>query len=139
MEVKRYTFDELSIGMSASFSVSWSKDDIESFAKLSGDYNPLHLDEIYAATTPFKKIVVHGMLVASSLSQLVGMHLPGEACLIISESVSFKEPVYCDEKLVVSGVVTQKSEATKVVVIHVTIQKEDIVKAEGDITLLVRS
>jgi 3-hydroxybutyryl-CoA dehydratase len=71
------TFDELSVGQSARFSKTISETDIYLYAGISGDFNPAHVNEEYAATTFFKTRIAHGMLTASFISTLVGTILPG--------------------------------------------------------------
>jgi hypothetical protein len=74
MEVIDYSFDDIHVGQTASFDRTVSVMDVDTFADLSGDKNPLHTDDTYASTTQFKQRVVHGMLTASFFSTLVGMY-----------------------------------------------------------------
>lgn len=94
-------------GLSFSYSRKLSKNLIEDFAKVSGDYNPIHLDEDYASTTVFKKPVAHGILMASMFSYIFGNHYPGVGSIYISQNLRFKKPVYVDD--VVLATVTVES------------------------------
>jgi len=120
---KDVSFDEITIGDADSFEVRITLELISQFAALCGDYNPLHMDVAYAATTKFKKPVAHGMLFASFLSRFVGMYLPGKHALYLSQSLNFKNPVFAGDTLRVQGRVIEKSESTKVITIATKIYK----------------
>lgn len=124
MEPKNLTFEEIFIGDRASFERVFNEDDVRVFAGLSGDYNPLHLDAVYAGTTTFGRPVVHGMLVASLCSALVGMYLPGKRCLYLAQTLEFRKPVFVGDTLEVVGVVTAKSPSTRVLTIAISITRE---------------
>ncbi|MBU6370917.1 MAG: MaoC family dehydratase [Patescibacteria group bacterium] len=116
--------EDIKVGDSASFERSFSEADVVTFATLSGDTNPLHTDETYAQATKFGRRIVHGMLVGSLVSRFVGMHIPGKRCLFLSESLSFKHPVFIGDALVVTGTVESVSRATRIVRITITIHKK---------------
>lgn len=80
--LKSSTIDQLYIGLSASSSNVITEDKIKLFANVSGDYNPIHLDEAYAENSKFGKRIAHGMLVSSFISALFAMKLPGQGCFI---------------------------------------------------------
>lgn len=86
-------FDELSIGQAAEMSRVVGAADIEAFAEVSGDSNPVHLDEAYAKTTTFGERIAHGMLSAGYISALLGTRLPGPGCIYLSQSLRFRRPV----------------------------------------------
>ncbi|NJM94944.1 MAG: MaoC family dehydratase [Cytophagales bacterium] len=73
---------------------TFSQADVEAFAQLSGDNNPVHLDESFAASTVFKKRVVHGALVNSLFSKVLGTQFPGKGSIYLSQESTFKAPVY---------------------------------------------
>jgi len=75
---------------------SYSQDDVIKFSELSGDKNPIHLDADYAASTMFKKPIIHGILGASVLSKILGMHFPGEGSIYLKQDIDFKRPMYVD-------------------------------------------
>ncbi len=79
--------------MSASATRRVVEEDIIKFAEVSGDHNPLHLDEAFAASTKFEGRVAHGMLTASFISALFGNQFPGPGCIYISQTLKFKAPV----------------------------------------------
>ena len=92
--------EEISIGMSTSHTQIITESDTQQFARISGDYNPVHLDEEYASKSRFKKRIAHGMLSASFFSGLFGTKIPGEGCVYISQSLRFLRPVYLGDEVV---------------------------------------
>lgn len=97
---------DLKIGMTASYETTVSSSDIEAFAQVSGDHNPVHLDEAFAAATPFKSRIAHGMLSASYISTVLGTKLPGPGSIYLSQSLRFRAPVRCDDRVVTTVEVT---------------------------------
>ena len=119
-----YSFDEIEIGMQKSFKIFISEDMLDDFAKLSGDDNPLHMNEEYASSTSFKKRVCSGMFLSSFFSTLVGMYLPGKHALHISQSLNFVNPCFIGEMITIEGKVIDKSLATKIIKLETTITNE---------------
>ena len=119
-----YSFDEIEIGMQKSFKIFISEDRLDDFAKLSGDDNPLHMNEEYASSTSFKKRVCSGMFLSSFFYRLVGMYLPGKHALHISHSLNFVNPCFIGETITVEGKVIDKSPATKIIKLETTITNE---------------
>ena len=102
-----YYFEDLSVGMSASHSKIIMSDDIQLFADLSGDDNPVHLCDEFAAQTIFKERIAHGILTASLLSTIIGTKLPGPGCIYVSQSLNFRAPVKVGEEVVASARITE--------------------------------
>ena len=96
-----YSFDELKIGLSESFELQITESMVNDFAKISGDFNPLHMDSKYAESTKFGKKICHGMLLASLFSRLIGMHIPGKKSLYFSQTLNFLEPCYIDDNVII--------------------------------------
>ena len=88
-----FYFDELGIGQTAELRRVVSAADIEAFASVSGDHNPVHLDEAYARATPFGERIAHGMLSAAYVSAVLGTQLPGPGAVYLSQSMRFRRPV----------------------------------------------
>lgn len=86
-------FEEIALGDQAKLSRTVTEADVVSFAQVSGDHNPVHLDAAYAAGTLFKERIAHGMLSASYISALLGMQLPGPGAIYLSQTLQFKRPV----------------------------------------------
>lgn len=98
--------EEIEVGMSVNYSQTVTDADIKEFAGISGDRNPVHLDENYASNSKFKKRIAHGMMTASYFSALFGTKIPGEGCVYTYQSLKFKRPVYINDT--VEAIVTVK-------------------------------
>lgn len=92
-------FDDLSVGQTASLTKTITRSDLEHFIAITGDTNPLHVDEEFAKRTFFGQPIAHGMLSASLFSTLVGMHLPGIGAIFKSQTLEFLRPVYIGDTL----------------------------------------
>ncbi len=93
MPLDGYYIEDLEPGMTATFGKTITDADILMFAGVSGDTNPVHLNEEFAAGTPFHGRIVHGMLTASLVSTVLGTKLPGPGCIYVSQSMRFLAPV----------------------------------------------
>jgi len=85
--------EELAVGQTAELKRSVVEADLAAFAAVTGDDNPLHLDEAYAAVTPFKGRIAHGMLSAGYISAVLGTTLPGPGAVYVSQTLNFRRPV----------------------------------------------
>ncbi len=94
--------DKLKVGDRATLAKSFSTEEVNEFARLSLDNNPIHLDEEFAATSMFGQRIVHGMLAASLFSGLLGQKLPGIGSIYLGQKLSFKAPVMIDEEITAS-------------------------------------
>ena len=138
-EPSEYSFDDITIGTKKKFNVTITEEVVNDFAKLSGDYNPLHMNKEYSASTSFKKRVVHGMLLASFFSRIDGMYLPGKHALYFSQSLNFVNPCFVGEKITVEGEVVDKSYATKIIKIKTRITNEHgKILVDGESRVIVR-
>lgn len=102
-----YSVEEIEIGMTASYSQTITDADVKTFAGLSGDHNPVHIDDIYAENSRYKKRIAHGLISASFFSALFGTKLPGKGCVYVSQNLNFKRPVYLGDT--VTAIVTVTS------------------------------
>ena len=125
IDYKNLNFDEIYVGQKVSFQVEITDEMIKKFAELSGDYNPLHMDEIYAQNSNFNQRVCNGMLLCSFFSQLVGMHIPGKKCLYLSQNLNFLNPCYISDTISIEGVVKAKSNSTQILEIETTIKNQE--------------
>lgn len=134
-----YQFNDIKIGQTETFELVITESMLDDFARLSGDYNPLHMNENYANSTIFKRRVCHGMLVASFFSQLVGMYIPGKNALYFSQTLKFIHPCFIDDVLKIEGKVLDKSESTKLITLKTSVFN-DIGKCiiDGQAKVLVR-
>ncbi len=80
--------------------------DIDAFAQATGDVNPVHLDDAYAARTRFGRRIAHGMLAASYVSTLLGTRFPGPGSIYLSQTLKFTKPVFIDDTLTVTATIT---------------------------------
>lgn len=88
-----YYLEDLAPGMSDRFSKTVTETDIVLFAGISGDMNPVHIDEEFAAKSMFKGRIAHGMLTAALISTVLGTRLPGPGCIYLKQNLSFRGPV----------------------------------------------
>jgi 3-hydroxybutyryl-CoA dehydratase len=111
-----YYLEDLSPDMEASVSKTITDEDVRAFAKLSGDINPVHIDDDFAAGTMFKKRIAHGFLTGALFSTVLGTKLPGPGCIYMSQTMKFKGPVYIGDEVVatckITAVDTEKARVT---------------------------
>lgn len=132
-------FDDILVGQTFELERSFSVQDVLAFAALSGDYSPLHVDSGYASGTEFGAQVVHGVLLASLFSQLVGMRVPGKHALYLGQDLTFRRPVLIDETVRAVARVIGKSDATRTLVLNTEIRSaEDKVIVMGTAKVKVR-
>jgi len=106
VEPKQWSATELRLGLQADFERDITVEDVASFAKLSGDLNPLHIDESYAARTNYSKRIVHGAFQVALASAMAGMYLPGRDVVIASLQSRFPAPLYYPSRVRVQGEIT---------------------------------
>jgi len=111
--IENVTFDELRIGQSAQLTRTLSMDDVLSFAAVSGDINPAHLDPVYAADTQMRTIVAHGMWTGTLFSAVFGNQLPGLGTIYLEQNLRFRRPVRVGDTITVHVVVRAKDEEKK--------------------------
>jgi 3-oxoacyl-[acyl-carrier protein] reductase len=119
------TFSAIAIGDIFTIERAYSPEDVAAFAAVSGDWSPLHVDESYARGTEFGRCVVHGMLLASLFSQLVGMRIPGKHALYLGQDLTFRRPVFVGDAVRAFAKVASKSDATRTIVLATEIRTAD--------------
>ena len=124
-KITNLDFDQVKIGMKKKFTVIITESSVKKFAELTGDFNPLHIDEKYANSTKFESRVCHGMFLGSLFSRLVGMELPGKNALYFSQSLNFKIPCFIGEEVTVQGEIIDKSLSTKMIKIKTEIHNKE--------------
>ena len=102
--------NEIKIGMSESYSQTISEADVKAYAGISGDRNPVHMDDEYAEKSRYKKRIAHGMISSSFFSALFGTKLPGPGCVYVHQSLNFKRPVYIGDTVTAIITVTKIDE-----------------------------
>jgi acyl dehydratase len=118
-------FSELAIGQKARRTKKFSGEDVEDFARISGDMNPIHLDSDAAAKNIFGKPVVHGMLLNGLISAAIGMDLPGAGAIYLGQDSSFKSPVFYDDEITVEVEVVELRENKKIAKLSTNCYKAD--------------
>jgi len=98
--------EDLEVGQTAELRRTVAASDLDAFAAVTGDTNPVHLDEAYAAATPFKGRIAHGMLSAGYISAVLGTRLPGPGAVYVSQSLSFRRPVRIGDEVTAEVEVT---------------------------------
>ena len=137
MAEQSYFIEDLSAGMEATYSRVASREDIDMFAQVSGDTNPLHLDEAYAATTMFNGCIAHGMLSAGYISKVLGTQLPGPGAIYLSQSLKFKAPVRPGDEVETKVEITALDEARRRVTVNCECRVGETVVVSGEAQLLV--
>ena len=92
-------------GDQRSITKQFVENDVISFAKITGDNNPIHIDEEYASKTRFQRRLVHGILVSGLISAVLGMHIPGPGSIYISQSLNFKAPVFIGDRITTTATI----------------------------------
>lgn len=136
-ELRGKYIDEITEGMTAVFSKTVTEADIVLFAGVSGDTNPVHLDEEYAKPTMFKGRIAHGMLTAGFISAVFGTKLPGPGCIYMSQSLKFKAPVRAGDTVVARVTATTVDREKARVTFATTCKVKDTVVLEGEAMLMV--
>ena len=119
-----YRWSDLAVGMSASFETEVTPDMMAEFSRISGDTNPLHIDQEFARAEGFPGRVAFGMLTSSFYSQLVGVHLPGKRALLHGIQIEFKAPAYAGDHMTVSGEISFLNEAYRRVELKARIRNQ---------------
>lgn len=135
-EIVGYFIEDLAIGQTASFTRTVTEADIVMFAGVSGDINPVHINEEYAKHTFFKGRIAHGMLGAAYISTVLGTKLPGPGAVYIGQNLKFKAPIRAGDtvtaRVTVSEIVPEKRRA--VLTTRVTVG--ETVAIEGEATVM---
>jgi acyl dehydratase len=128
---KVHALSDLSEGVRASVEFSITAEQMEQFALLSGDCNPLHTDEEFARRKGFQGRVVYGALLVAKVSQLIGMELPGRDSVWASVSFDFRKPLFVDQPAEAEGVIASVSESTGLVELNLTVRAAGKLLARG--------
>lgn len=130
------TYEEIAVGDTAGFSKTITESDIHSFSAVSGDFNPIHVDEVYAHSSSLGRKtngrIAQGMLSASLFSTLVGMYIPGKGALYVSQSCIFKRPVKIGDTLRAECEVVRKMEKGRIAMLTRCVNQHGEVVVEGE-------
>ena len=132
-------FEDLSVGQEAVYTKTVGEADIVLYAGVSGDTNPVHLDAEFAATTPFKERIAHGMLSAGFISAVIGTKLPGPGAIYLSQSLRFKAPVKIGDTVTARARIAELDPAKRRVTIATTCEVRGKVVIDGEAVIMVDS
>ena len=138
-ELQGYYFEDLKEGMTAVFGKTVTDGDIATFAGVSGDTNPVHLNDDYAKNTMFKSRIAHGMFGAGLISAVFGTKMPGPGCIYVSQTLKFKAPVRVGDTLIARVTVKALHPAKKFVEFDTVVTVGDKKVIEGEAMLMVPS
>ena len=132
-----YCLEDLTVGMTARYARTVTEADLVLFAGLSGDSNPVHMNEVYALATPFKGRIVHGMLSASFLSTAIATKLPGPGSIYVSQNLKFRAPVRIGDTVEARVTVAEIIPGKNRVILKTTCSVGDTLGIDGDATVMV--
>jgi 3-hydroxybutyryl-CoA dehydratase len=129
--------ENLEIGMSARFTRVVTDADVQAFADLSGDTNPIHLDDSFAASSLFKKRIVHGIFYAGFISTLLGTTLPGPGAIYLYQTLEFKRPVFIGDAVTASVEIISKDTDSRIVILKTDCKVDEKLVLTGEAKVLI--
>ena len=137
-EFEGFAITELEVGQSAEIVRLVDEEAVQKFAEVSGDFNPLHMDEAYARRSPFRGRIAHGALIASFVSCVIGNHLPGPGAVFSGMTMRFERPVRIGDEVRARVTVTKVDVKARRVKLSCICQAGDQVCMEADAEVMVR-
>ncbi|MBE0483090.1 MAG: MaoC family dehydratase N-terminal domain-containing protein [Bacterioplanes sp.] len=135
--IQNRPFNDITIGDHCQRQHTVTEKDLVLFAAVSGDLNPVHLDAEYAATTPFKGQIAHGMFTGALISAALAMDLPGPGTVYLGQNLSFRKPVMIGDTLTVTLTVASKHDSKPIVTLTCEVtNQDDKVVATGEATVM---
>lgn len=134
-----YYLEDLKIGMSASYAKTVTEADVILMAGISGDNNPIHINEEFAKQTRFDGRIVHGVFMSALTSCVLGTRLPGPGAIVISQNMKFKAPVRINDTVTASARISEINEQRRRITLETRCQVNSTVVATGSATLMVNS
>ena len=122
--VNTYTYEELETGLTAEMEHRFSEEHLTAFCEMTNDTHPLHTDRAYAEAHGFEGVIAHGALISSYCSGIIGLYLPGENAIIVSQEFKFRKPLYPGEDIVVRGEIKEKEDRFKTITVAVKVRKK---------------
>ncbi len=126
-----------SVDQSSEITSTVTTEDVQLFSQITGDTNPVHLDEEYAATTSFKKPIAHGMLTAGFISAVIGTQLPGPGCIYLEQSLKFRAPVYIGDTVTTRVTITDINIRRKRLTLQTQCIVNDKVVVSGEAVIMI--
>lgn len=125
LNLSGFTIDDIYVGQKASISKTITDADIYNFAGITGDFNPIHINDDFAKITRFGNRIAHGMLTSSFISTVVGMALPGAGALYLGQTLKFVKPVFVGDTIYVEVTVTEIRKEKKIFIASTIIRNQD--------------
>ena len=138
-ELHGYFLEDLTPGMTALYAKTVTDADVVLFAGISGDVNPVHLNQEFADRTMFRGRIAHGMLTASFITTVIGTKLPGPGCIYVSQNLKFKAPVRIGDTVVATVELTELLPERKRANFKTTCAVRGTLVIDGEATLMVPS
>ena len=123
--MKELAYADIKIGDSASFAKTITEGDVVTYAGLTGDFNPVHIDAEYARKSLFKERVAHGMLVSGLISAVLGTQLPGANAIYLGQDLKFKAPVKIGDTATATVTVTEKRDDKRIITLKTTVTNQN--------------
>jgi len=137
VETKDRAYDDIEVGEKAKYSKTVTEADVMTFAELSGDVNPVHIDPEFAKNTAFGQQIAHGMLAASLISTVIGTQLPGINSIYLGQELRFTAPVFFGDTITAEAEVIEKREDKPIMKIKTSVTKQDgTVVVEGQAVIM---
>jgi 3-hydroxybutyryl-CoA dehydratase len=134
-----YYIEDLSVGMSASYAKTVTEADVILFAGITGDDNPVHINEEFAASTMFKGRIVHGMFSAGLISTVLGTRLPGPGCIYVSQQLKFKAPVRIGDTVTATATIKEVNAEKRRVILETVCTVKGRMVLDGESLMMVDS
>jgi 3-hydroxybutyryl-CoA dehydratase len=134
--LRGFFLEDLSVGQSADYSREVNAADIDAFAQVTGDDNPVHLDQAYAATTRFGGRIAHGMLSAGYISAVLGTRMPGPGAVYLSQTLRFRRPVRIGDTVTASATIAEIDPSRARVTLKTVCKVAGEVVADGEAVVL---
>ncbi|BBJ27314.1 MaoC family dehydratase [Athalassotoga saccharophila] len=125
-------FEKIEIGQNFESDMIITDEMVKEFARITGDNNPLHLDEEFAKKTQFGRRIAHGMLIASLISKVLGRDFPGPGTVYVSQFIQFRKPVYIGETVKIKIEVKDKKIEKKRLILNTTVMVKDRIVITGE-------
>ncbi|MGO4886932.1 MaoC family dehydratase [Anaerobacillus sp. MEB173] len=132
-------YAQIQVGEQATLSKTITNEDVFEFARITGDVNPIHLDDEFAKKTFFKERIAHGMLTSGYISAILGTKLPGTNSVYLSQDLTFKAPVKIGDTITVIAEVIQKRDDKRLITLQTNVFNQENKKVvEGKATIMKR-
>jgi 3-hydroxybutyryl-CoA dehydratase len=138
-ELHGYYLEDLSIGMSASYAKTITEADVILFAGISGDDNPMHINEEFASDTLFGGRIVHGMFSGALISAVLGTRLPGPGCIYVTQTLKFKAPVRIGETVTATATVKEIDADRRRVILETVCTVKGKMVLDGEALMMVNT